>query len=185
MPGHCLNQCWNIVNWTRGNKLQWNLNQNSNIFIQENAFENFVCEMASIWSLPQCVNSLCPSDGLWCHISLSALFQVMACSQIAKTLNLMSIGYRFHMKVLVCCVIDVDLGALLSDWAACSASNHFLNQCWLIVNYTLRKTAIQNLNDFVQENAFQVVIHKMSVILSRLPCVKPQQWCWQWLQGWF
>ena len=26
------NQCWNIVNWTLGNKLQWNLNWNTYIF---------------------------------------------------------------------------------------------------------------------------------------------------------
>ena len=39
-----------------GNKLQWNLNRNSNIFIQENACENVVCEMASILSRPQCVS---------------------------------------------------------------------------------------------------------------------------------
>ena len=32
----------NIVNWTLGNKLQWNLKRNSYIFIQENAFENVV-----------------------------------------------------------------------------------------------------------------------------------------------
>ena len=38
------------------NKLQWNLKQNSCIFIQENAFENVVCEMASILFRPQCVN---------------------------------------------------------------------------------------------------------------------------------
>ena len=31
-----------------GNKLQWNFNRNSNIFIQENTFENVICEMASI-----------------------------------------------------------------------------------------------------------------------------------------
>ena len=30
-----------------------NFNPNSNIFIQENAFENVVCEMAAILSLPQ------------------------------------------------------------------------------------------------------------------------------------
>ena len=29
-------------------KLQWNFNRNWNIFIQENAFENIVCEMTSI-----------------------------------------------------------------------------------------------------------------------------------------
>ena len=32
-----LNQCWNIVNWNLGKKLQWNLNRNSSIFNQENA----------------------------------------------------------------------------------------------------------------------------------------------------
>ena len=53
-PSHYLNQCWNIFNWTIGNKLQWNSNRNSNIFIQENAFENVVSEMAAILSRPQC-----------------------------------------------------------------------------------------------------------------------------------
>ena len=48
MPSNYLNQWWNIVNWTLGNKLQWNFNRNSNIFIHENAFENVVCEMGSI-----------------------------------------------------------------------------------------------------------------------------------------
>ena len=37
------------------NKFQWNLKQNWCIFIQENAFETVVCEMASILSQPQCV----------------------------------------------------------------------------------------------------------------------------------
>ena len=33
-------------------ELQWNLNQNEKIFIQENAFENVICKMATIlfWS---------------------------------------------------------------------------------------------------------------------------------------
>ena len=55
-PSHYQNQCWIIVNWTLRNKLQWNLNRNSNIFIQENAFESVVCETAAILSRPQCVN---------------------------------------------------------------------------------------------------------------------------------
>ena len=59
-PGrrHYLNQCWNIVNWTFRNKLQWNFNRNLNIFIQENALDNVVCEMAFILSRPQCVKYL-------------------------------------------------------------------------------------------------------------------------------
>ena len=49
-PSHYLNQCWNIANWTLRNKIHWNLNRNSYIFIQENASENIVCEMASVLS---------------------------------------------------------------------------------------------------------------------------------------
>ena len=39
-PSHHLNQCWLIINWTPRNKVQWNLNWNSNIFIQGNGYEN-------------------------------------------------------------------------------------------------------------------------------------------------
>ena len=56
----CTKYC-NIVNLTLRNKLQWNFNRNWNIFIQENVFENIVCEMASIMCRPQCVNILTPS----------------------------------------------------------------------------------------------------------------------------
>ena len=37
-------QCWHIINWVLRDKFQWNLNRNSYIFIQENAFENVVCK---------------------------------------------------------------------------------------------------------------------------------------------
>ena len=43
------------VNWTIGNKLQWNFYRNSNIFFEENTFENVVCEMLFISCRPQCV----------------------------------------------------------------------------------------------------------------------------------
>ena len=49
------NQCWYFVNWTLRNKLQRNINRNSNIFIQKFAFEN-VCEMAAILFRLQYVN---------------------------------------------------------------------------------------------------------------------------------
>ena len=49
-PSYYLNQCWAIVNWTLGNKLQWNFNQNTKIFLHENASENIVCETAAILS---------------------------------------------------------------------------------------------------------------------------------------
>ena len=34
------NICTHDVSWTLRNKLQWNLNLNSNIFFQQNAFED-------------------------------------------------------------------------------------------------------------------------------------------------
>ena len=57
-PSHYLNKCWNIVNWTLWNKLQWNLNQNEYIFFQANAFRNVVWKMAAILSQLQSVNWL-------------------------------------------------------------------------------------------------------------------------------
>ena len=46
-PSHYLNHCWNIVN-KFGNKLQWNLNRNVYMFIQEIVFLNAVWKMATI-----------------------------------------------------------------------------------------------------------------------------------------
>ena len=57
VPNHYLNQCWFIVNWTLRNKFQWNFSQKSNYFIQENAFENVICEMATILSRGKWVNT--------------------------------------------------------------------------------------------------------------------------------
>ena len=36
VPSHYLNQCWLIVEWILRNKLQWNSNQNTKLFIHEN-----------------------------------------------------------------------------------------------------------------------------------------------------
>ena len=41
---------------THGNKIQWNFNQDTIIFINENAFKNVVCKMAVILSQSQCRN---------------------------------------------------------------------------------------------------------------------------------
>ena len=72
-PSHYQNQCWNIVNKTLKNKLQWNFNRNSNNFIQENAFESVVCEKTAILSRPQCVKRTKPNaleGSMECHAIL-------------------------------------------------------------------------------------------------------------------
>ena len=54
-PSHYLKQCWNIVNLTLRNKIQWNINRKSYLSIQGNALENVICQMSAILSQPQCV----------------------------------------------------------------------------------------------------------------------------------
>ena len=49
-PSQYQNQCYVVVNWTLGNKLQWHFNQNVKLFVHENASENIVCEMVAILS---------------------------------------------------------------------------------------------------------------------------------------
>ena len=56
MPSQYVNQCWVIVNWTLRNKLYWNFDQNTKLFIHENAFENIVYEMAAILSRERWIN---------------------------------------------------------------------------------------------------------------------------------
>ena len=41
---------------TLGNKLQWNFNQYTTAFIQENASENVICRIKAILPCPQSVN---------------------------------------------------------------------------------------------------------------------------------
>ena len=82
-PSHYLNQCYNIVNWILGNKLQWNFNQNQYIFIQENAFEN-VCKLASISSPPQWLN---PKSSVYIVYHLSHMYNIYRqVSNIRRTL---------------------------------------------------------------------------------------------------
>ena len=50
VPSHYLNQGWVIVNLALRNKLQWSFNQNTKLFIHENASENIFCEMATMVS---------------------------------------------------------------------------------------------------------------------------------------
>ena len=47
-------QYWLIANWTLRNIFQWNFNQNTNVFIPEDAFEKW--KMAVILSRPRVLN---------------------------------------------------------------------------------------------------------------------------------
>ena len=99
VPSYYLNQCLNIVNGTLGNKFQWNHNQNSNIFIPGNAFENVICNMVSISSQPQCVkiqNHNTKQAENHVHISVF-LFQLSAEYQYTSGTHFLAISASFHV----------------------------------------------------------------------------------------
>ena len=56
VPSHYLKQCLNIVNSNLRNKLQWNFQWNSCIFIKGNVLQNAFYKMAAVLSRPQCVD---------------------------------------------------------------------------------------------------------------------------------
>ena len=93
---------WNIVNLDPGNKLQWNINQNSWIFIQENTSQNVVWKRAAILSRPQCVSEymLCYVKEMWMPRRAMALFvphhigaETKSCREHHRWEG--SVGFRF------------------------------------------------------------------------------------------
>ena len=56
----------------------------------------------------------------------------------------------------------------LRIYGACSAPSLYLNQCWLIVNWTIRNklqwNSNQNKRNVIHENAFEYVVCEMAVI---------------------
>ena len=53
-----LYHCWLLVSWNFSNISHSNMNQNAMIFIQGNVFENIICRMVAILSLPQCAKQV-------------------------------------------------------------------------------------------------------------------------------
>ena len=91
------------VNSNLRSKLQWNLKRNSCVFLQENAFENVVYEMASILSRPQCVN------GHMCIIFFtirSPLYAVVLSSgqrkRVGRSLSLIPNETAFRPPGIIC-----------------------------------------------------------------------------------
>ena len=57
--------------WDAKNTFQWNFIWNSEVFIKENAFQNAVCQMAAILSLPQCISTCHAVTLMVCELSFS------------------------------------------------------------------------------------------------------------------
>ena len=116
-PSHYLNQCWRIVNWTLGDKRQWNLNQNTKFFIHENAFENIVCEMVAILSRGRWVNG--------------DLYMIVAADWTDGVCGCIYRNWNSIVKLYV----KKRSGSILVQVITCwpMTPNHYLDQCWLIM----------------------------------------------------
>ena len=99
-PSHYLNLRWDIVNWTLRNKLQWNFNQNTKLFIHENASEIIVGETAAILSRGRWLTGALASAGRVLNGELDR-FTLKLLSWIASISDSVShiwIGWR-HSKI--------------------------------------------------------------------------------------
>ena len=142
MPSRYQNQCWNIVNLNLRNKFQWNLKRNSYIFIQENAFENVICEMAAILLRPQCVKDqsqlltwswdpmryLDTLQALHVEKYWSSGFSAQNHSNV-KLWCSFNIYSTHHFKTLVC-----DVTSCSVSYKSLMAPSHYLNQYWFLIS---------------------------------------------------
>ena len=170
----------NILGTLR-NKLQWNFNWISNIFIQENVFENVVCEMASISYRPQCVNIARKCIKYLAKINFSII--------TTPGLILLSIYDRVYVNQCVNTLRPRQNGRHFPDdifkW-------FFLNEnVWILINISLKFVPmgpINNIPTLVQVMAWRWPGDKpLSELMMayRLPthiCVTRPQWvkCSNW-----
>ena len=76
------------------NSLCMLFNRYSNIFIQENAFENVICEMASILSRPQCVNTPGEENEIFWDNSVNTMAADALVPHIARLLATMVLNMQ-------------------------------------------------------------------------------------------
>ena len=79
-PSHDLNQCWNIVNWTHGNKFS-EIVIEIYTFCKEYAFENVIWKMATSLSRPQFVNEVVAARTRLCYGPI-IIFDARTCFSI-------------------------------------------------------------------------------------------------------
>ena len=145
-PSHFLNQCWLVID-----EVMWHSPGNRTL---EKIKANTCMGQSSPCSTPD----------------MHQLDFVI----IADVLN--SLDLTHHPRVPHICVIELGEHWFRKWLVPCSAPSHYLNQCCLIVDWTLRNKLqwnfYQNTKFFIHENALVNVLCEMAVILSRGRWVK-------------
>ena len=119
-PSNYLNQWCYIVKWTKENQFQWNSNQNTTIFIQE----DFNLKMPSATRRPFCF-------GINVSISLpSADSQTLSCVSLPTTMNSNPITRQLKMGKINCVT------------TICFNDSHFISFCTKPMDITIFIDAI-------------------------------------------
>ena len=94
---HYLNQCLVIVNWT----LQWNFVQNTKKMIYQNTYENFVCEMAAIYSRGRWVKAAHIRFTINSYSSIHFSIHSAICSSIGWLIDLFMVLFLDTQKCML------------------------------------------------------------------------------------
>ena len=132
---HYLNWCWNIVHLTLRNTLQWNIKQNSYIFLQDNAFENVVCEMLAFLSWPQCVKG--QTCFVFCDSPKWPVFYLFHYKVLHWPTRFMLYGSTVHALWYI---RDIISSGHVTHWVDCVYIMNIVSTVWL-THWDLNKRA--------------------------------------------
>ena len=107
-------------------------------------------------------------------LSEPMMFSLLTYMRHLASMSLTHWGQVMHISVSKLCYLRFRLCLV-----TCSASSHYLNQCWVIVNWTIRNKLQENFHRnshyFIEQNALESVICKMEAILSQPQSVTDTQ----------
>ena len=181
VPSHYLNQCWPIVNWTLGNKFQWNLHQYTK---QYYSYKKMDLKMSSAtgWSFYLgtlvCVKWLSLKDLLKYLMSKtwsSVYLQMEQCWQL-------SLACFLHIPMVIDSLWPSDVtwrhrfGSTLAEVMAwcLTAPSHYMNKCWLIIS----KVLCQSSNGIIIRKSEDINMHsKVEICIFKIAPQSPRdQW---------
>ena len=163
VPSHYLNQCWIIVNCTLGNKCNYNYTPTQQSCWGYIGFTSSVRQSVGLYVRPSSrVHSVAPTVLVGC---ISYLY-------------ILSSNFRRCVECKVSCKIRIFGNFLKFLMWITSMHNHVavggISECRRSSWHLNQNTTI-----FIQENALENVVCKMSAILSRPQCFNTTQYCIQ------
>ena len=171
-PRNYLDQCWNILNLTLRNKLQWNTNRKQCISIQENALENVVCEISPIFSgsmfgwcrwqlltdeISQGIAALRELEH-WGRDKMADILQTTFWNAF-PWMEIFEFRLRFHWGLSLRIQLTIFQHWLRQWLCADQATSHYLNQWWLVYRRMYGLTYCSHLaSDILVNNGLGIYI---------------------------